>query len=315
MARYADSAEGGSCGLAAEQHTKAGREVSLENDERWRGLGLGRAFVGFPVIDDDPPLGPPPDKFLNRSSVNLQSHPASSPPARMLIIDDCTLQRENLAAVFAESIPAVAWDVPSVCVALSATTPEIVLVSMGTRESISLVRVVREMCPAAKVVVVGVTEDDESAIVAWAEAGVAGYHLTTESLDDLRELIDKVTVGDFSCSPMVSAVLLKRFSAIASQRTPGSHELILTARELEILQLLELGMSNHDIADKLCIAVHTVKNHVHALLGKLGVSTRAQAAAYARSSAAELLQHKHTEEPSTPGRDRRPRALNALDAS
>jgi DNA-binding NarL/FixJ family response regulator len=315
MGRYIESAEGGPSGLAAEQHTKAGREALLETDERWGGLGFGRAFVGFPVVDDGLTLGPPPEKFRNRSSANLQIHLASSPPARMLIIDDCTLQRENLATVFAESVPAVAWDTPSVCVALSAATPEIVLVSMGTREGISLVRVVREMCPAAKVVVVGVTEDDESAIVAWAEAGVAGYHLTTESLDDLRRLIDKVTVGDFSCSPMVSAILLKRFSAIASQRTPESRELVLTARELEILQLLELGMSNHDIADKLCIAVHTVKNHVHALLGKLGVSTRAQAAAYARSSAVELLQHKHTEEPYSPGRDRGTRALNALDAS
>lgn len=279
MARYTDSSEGGSCGLAAEPHTKAAGRALVETGERRMSLALGRACIGYPAVHDESKLGP----ALDDSSVRVQLHPVSNSPARMLIIDDCTLHRENLAAVFAESVPAVAWDIPSVCVALSATTPEVVVVSMGTRESISLVRVVREMCPSAKVVVVGVTEDDESAIVAWAEAGVAGYHLRSESLDDLRRLIDKVVRGDFSCSPKVSAILLKRFSALASQRTSESRELVLTAREVEILKLLEMGLSNRDIADELCIAVHTVKNHVHAVLSKLGVSTRAQAAAYARS--------------------------------
>lgn len=60
-------------------------------------------------------------------------------------------------------------------------------------------------------------------------------------------------------------------------------ELVLTAREIQILRMLELGLANQEIADKLCIAVHTVKNHVHNLLTKLGVSTRAQAAALGRT--------------------------------
>jgi DNA-binding NarL/FixJ family response regulator len=47
--------------------------------------------------------------------------------------------------------------------------------------------------------------------------------------------------------------------------------------------MLELGLSNQDIAAQLCIAVHTVKNHVHSLLTKLGVSTRAEAAALSRT--------------------------------
>lgn len=47
--------------------------------------------------------------------------------------------------------------------------------------------------------------------------------------------------------------------------------------------MLELGQSNREIAEQLCIAVHTVKNHVHSLLTKLGVTSRAQAAALART--------------------------------
>jgi DNA-binding NarL/FixJ family response regulator len=57
--------------------------------------------------------------------------------------------------------------------------------------------------------------------------------------------------------------------------------MVLTVREAEILAMLKLGLSNREIAEQLCIAVHTVKNHVHSLLTKLGVSTRGQAAALA----------------------------------
>jgi DNA-binding NarL/FixJ family response regulator len=54
-------------------------------------------------------------------------------------------------------------------------------------------------------------------------------------------------------------------------------ELVLTSREDQILRLLELGLSNQEIASQLCIAVHTVKNHVHSVLTKLEVRSRAEA--------------------------------------
>lgn len=205
---------------------------------------------------------------------------------RTLIVDDCTLHRDNLAAIFTANggaVPAVAWDMPSLCAAVSQQSPEVVLLNMGSRDNVILLHSVREACPDAKVVAVGLSEDDESEIVACAEAGVAGYHLRAESLDDLLVLMSKVAIGESSCSSKISAILLKRLSTLAAERKPESRELVLTAREIQILRSLELGMSNRAIADQLCIALHTVKNHVHAVLSKLGVSTRAEAAAYARS--------------------------------
>jgi len=70
-----------------------------------------------------------------------------------------------------------------------------------------------------------VSEDDESKIVACAEAGVAGYHMRTESLDDLLVLMRKVAAGKAFCSPRVSAILLRRLSALASQRQPAANGL------------------------------------------------------------------------------------------
>jgi DNA-binding NarL/FixJ family response regulator len=135
------------------------------------------------------------------------------------------------------------------------------------------------------VIVVGIAEDEESEIIACAEAGVAGYHLRADSLDDLLALVSRVAAGESLCSPKVSAILLRRLSALATERRPEPKELVLTAREIQILRLLESGRSNQEIADELYIAVHTVKNHVHSVLNKLGVTTRAAAAAYSRSFA------------------------------
>jgi|tagenome__1003787_1003787.scaffolds.fasta_scaffold20981794_4 DNA-binding NarL/FixJ family response regulator len=213
----------------------------------------------------------------------------------ILIIDDCTLYRENLAATFVlygTAAPSVAWDLPSLVTALEDTTPSIVLLNIATHGSALLLRAAMEISPNVPVIVLGVSEDDESEIVACAEAGVAGYHTRTESLDDLLVLMRKVAAGKSFCSPRVSAILLRRLSALASQRPPAVKEPVLTTRESQILRMLELGLSNQDIAAQLCIAVHTVKNHVHSLLSKLGVSTRAEAAALSRTVRYTEGEHK-----------------------
>ena len=205
---------------------------------------------------------------------------------RILIVDDSTLYREYLAGVIAAHgvvNPTVAWDLPSLIAAIENTMPRVILLNMATRDGAMLLRQALKLSPSVRLIVLGMSEDDESEIVACAEAGVAGYHLRTESLEDLLVLMRKVAAGESLCSPRVSAILLRRLSALASQREPAEKELVLTAREAQILKMLELGLSNRDIAQQLCIAVHTVKNHVHSLLTKLGVSTRAQAAALSRT--------------------------------
>jgi DNA-binding NarL/FixJ family response regulator len=258
------------------------------------GSTVGGLAAGYPILRHEGPDAPSngharPARFAAAapsSPVAPVERGCSVPDASFLIVDDCKLNRENLAAIFAAhgaSGPAVAWDLPSLCAALGDVAPEIVLFDMGTRDNFALLRLVRDTCPEAKMIVVGISEDDESEIVACAEAGVAGYHLRAESFDDLVALMSRVANGESLCSPKVSAILLRRLSTLAAQRQPDVKELVLTAREIQILRLLELGLSNQEIASRLYIAVHTVKNHVHSVLGKLGVSTRAEAAAYSRT--------------------------------
>jgi DNA-binding NarL/FixJ family response regulator len=211
------------------------------------------------------------------------------PPAReslpVLIVDDCTLYRENLARVLGQTgaTVCVAWDLPSLLYALGKTPSAFVLLNLMTTDSATLLGAATNFGVDARVIAMGVSEQDEQSIVACAEAGVAGYHTRSESLTELLALLDKVAGGETHCSPRVSAILLRRLSALASGREVGITERVLTVREAQILDMLKVGMSNRDIADQLCIAVHTVKNHVHSVLTKLGVRTRAQAVAVSLS--------------------------------
>jgi DNA-binding NarL/FixJ family response regulator len=210
------------------------------------------------------------------------------PPAEVnvLIVDDCVIFRDNLAADIAATGAVVngAWDVPTLVRAFPHRPPDIILLNSSTSDSAVLLDAASRTFPSARLIALGVSEDDEATIVTCAEAGVAGYHTRNQSLDDLLELMAGVAAGESFCSPRVSAVLLRRLSALASARVPVKKELVLTTREAQILQMLRAGMSNRDIATALDIAIHTVKNHVHSLLGKLGVSTRGEAAALLRGT-------------------------------
>lgn len=133
-------------------------------------------------------------------------------------------------------------------------------------------------------VVYGLAMDRESEIVAAAEAGVSGLHLQSESFADLLEMVRTAGNGQALCSPEVSAILMKRVYAFAAQSNPDSSTDSLTARENEILELLDQGLTNQQIANRLSVTLHTVKNHVHSVLKKLGVGSRSEAVTVFRTA-------------------------------
>jgi DNA-binding NarL/FixJ family response regulator len=87
------------------------------------------------------------------------------------------------------------------------------------------------------------------------------------------------------CSPSFAAALLRRVADLAHLREVPGPGLVLTAREREIVGLIDDGLSNKQIAQQLCIQLATVKNHVHHILHKLGVNGRLEAAARFRAYA------------------------------
>ena len=141
-------------------------------------------------------------------------------------------------------------------------------------------RALRDARPDAHVVALGVPED-ESEVIACAEAGAAGLVTLEGSLDDLEAMLESVGRGETLCSPRVAAALLRRVAALADDHAASGHAR-LTAREREIVQLVDRGLSNKEIARELQIELTTVKNHVHNILDKLHVRRRADAAARVR---------------------------------
>jgi len=138
----------------------------------------------------------------------------------------------------------------------------------------------------ARVVTVGVRETEDDILI-LAEAGSAGYVLRADSLDSMRTVIEAVVRGETVCSPRTTSMLLGRVAALAAERRASAGAVRLTAREVEILDLIEQGLGNREIAERLSIEVRTVKNHVHSIITKIGVARRGQAAAWART-------HRHS---------------------
>jgi DNA-binding NarL/FixJ family response regulator len=129
-------------------------------------------------------------------------------------------------------------------------------------------------------VVLGVPDRPDE-VVAYAQAGVAGYVTDQHTIEDLVAAVWSAYRGEFSCSAGVAARLATRLALLANQhqRPPLPQ---LTSRELEIVALIETGSSNKEIARRLHIQLATVKNHVHNILEKLDVRSRGEAAAVVR---------------------------------
>ena len=210
---------------------------------------------------------------------------ATEPPVGVVIVDDSGLNRECLAAqLVAHGIDVgCAWDLPSLFAATDSGIRRVVLLNLGSRDSATLLQVSLDVDPNVKVIVFGLDAGRESEIVACAETGVAGLHLRSESFDHLLTLVRNAGHGQAQCSAEVSAILLRRVYAFAAQANPDLRTDSLTARESEVLALIEQGMSNQQIASRLSLTLHTVKNHVHSMLTKLGVGSRADAVSVARA--------------------------------
>jgi DNA-binding NarL/FixJ family response regulator len=171
------------------------------------------------------------------------------------------------------------------CAALLNGPPDIVLLDTGMSRVYEFARVLLRVAGAAKIVGVAVA-DDGADVVACGEAGMAGFVARDGSIDDVVGAIHSVMRDELQCSPRVTAALFRRLVSNGAASSPAQRALPLTPREVEIVGLIDGGLSNKEIAQRLRIGTATVKNHVHNILEKLHVSRRAEAAARVRASQA-----------------------------
>jgi two-component system, NarL family, nitrate/nitrite response regulator NarL len=164
--------------------------------------------------------------------------------------------------------------------------PDIVLIDLAMPDGIETIRWFAASGHQVRVVALGVREAEED-VIACAEAGVSAYVTRDDTLDDLLAILESVSRGETLCSPKLTAMLLRRVRTLSLERAgrPHSQLIRLTPRETQVLRLLDEGLSNKQIARRLCIELATVKNHVHHILEKLSVHRRGEAVAWLHTRA------------------------------
>jgi DNA-binding NarL/FixJ family response regulator len=206
-------------------------------------------------------------------------------PVRVLIVDDQRLMREGLRTLLELEpdleVAGEAQDGESALAAYAHLSPAVVLmdIRMPGMDGVETTRRLRARWPKARVIIL-TTFDDDQYVFEGLRAGALGYLLKDVSGQELAEAIRTVSAGGALVEPSVARKVLAEFARLAPPARPVDAGLPepLSQREHEILLLLAQGLTNRQIAMRLCLAEGTVKNYVTVLLQKLGVDDRTQAA-------------------------------------
>ena len=204
---------------------------------------------------------------------------------RVSVVTQTRVYREGLERAFADEpqldFVGAAPDVAAGIELAHHAQPDVVVIDVGGSEAATAVRRFGEAAPEVRIVALAVDETSAETL-ALAEAGVAGYVTRDGSLKELLETLASVARDELRCSPLMAGALLRRMQTLArAAERPGLADR-LTAREREILELIDAGLANKEIARRLHIELATVKNHVHHILEKLGANRRGEAVARVR---------------------------------
>jgi DNA-binding NarL/FixJ family response regulator len=204
------------------------------------------------------------------------------PPLRLLVVDDHALFREGLIALlsYQDDVTVVgeAEDAASALAQARALAPDIVLmdIELPGEDGVTTTRRLTLEMPAVTVVMLTVHDDSQTLFEAL-KAGAQGYLVKNVRSRELLEQLRGLARGEAAISRRMAARILDE---IRGHTAPFGPEEELTAREMEVLELVAARLSNAEIAARLVISEHTVKNHMKSILSKLHLHNRHQAAAY-----------------------------------
>lgn len=204
---------------------------------------------------------------------------------RIIICDDQAIVRDGLAMMLKlEADIKIVGTAEDGAVAIELTDkekPDLVLMDlkMPVMNGVDAIRQIKTKHPEIKVLVLTTYDDDEWLFDA-IRAGASGYLLKDTPRNELVAAVKGTVTGKTFIDPMIAGRVLEQ---VSNRQSHSATKITskLTEREIEILRLIAKGLSNADISERLFLSEGTVRNHVSAILTKLGVADRTQAAVLA----------------------------------
>ena len=193
---------------------------------------------------------------------------------RILITDDHPVVREGLAGILAGQddfeVVGLAADGDTAVTLHESLSPDVTLMDlrMPGLDGVGAITAIKAKRPSANILIL-TTYDSDADIVRAIEAGATGYLLKDTPREDLFRAIRATANGESVLAPAVASRLMTRMRAPAEEN--------LSAREIEVLQLVAKGASNKEIGKTLHISTATVKTHLIHIYNKLGVTDRTSA--------------------------------------
>jgi len=204
-----------------------------------------------------------------------------SKPIKVAVVDDEVDLRENIAAFIDAargfSCTSVYSSAEDAIARLPLDKPDVILmdINLGGMSGIECVRRLKPQMPEVQVVMLTVFEDTEK-IFSALTAGASGYLLKRLAPAKLLEAIREVHEGG---SPMSAPIARKVVQSLQVVPARGDANMELSAREREVLDGLAEGQAYKQIADKLGVSIHTVRNYIRRIYEKLHVCSRTEAVA------------------------------------
>jgi DNA-binding NarL/FixJ family response regulator len=207
-----------------------------------------------------------------------------SAPIRVMIVDDHPVVRNGLIGMFDGDdefeIVGEAGDGAEAVRRAGALAPHVILMDlrMPTMDGVAAISALAAAGSPARVLVL-TTYDTDSDVLSAIEAGATGYLLKDAPPAELFRAVRAAASGDAVLAPAVATRLVGQLRAPGAASAPSPEP--ISARELEVLELVARGASNREAAKRLFISEATVKTHLIHIYSKLGVNDRAAAVAEA----------------------------------